>query len=136
MTDNLKLLMVVNMPVEIESGILYVSEKYGVAGHLCPCGCGNKIITPLDDTEWELTKQNDKPTLYPSVGNWQLDCRSHYWIRNGKIVWAGQWTDEQIEEGWLLEEENRKLYYDTLLKNRNSSNIIIRLINWIKRLFK
>lgn len=124
------------MPVEIESGILYVSEKYGVAGHLCPCGCGNKIITPLDDTEWELTKQNDKPTLYPSVGNWQLDCRSHYWIRNGKIVWAGQWTDEQIEEGWLLEEENRKLYYDTLLKNRNSSNIIIRLINWIKRLFK
>jgi hypothetical protein len=45
------------MPKELSPGILYVSEKYAVAGHLCACGCGNKVIVPLGPTEWSFSEQ-------------------------------------------------------------------------------
>jgi uncharacterized protein DUF6527 len=35
------------LPRELAPVILYVSEEFGVAGHLCACGCGNKVVTPL-----------------------------------------------------------------------------------------
>ena len=57
------------------SGVLYVSEKYAVAGHLCACGCGNKVITPLRPEEWSFTEHNGLPSLWPSIGNWQLERR-------------------------------------------------------------
>ena len=32
------------------------------------------------------------PTLWPSIGNWQKDCRSHYYIRDGKVLWQSDWA--------------------------------------------
>ncbi|RIH63512.1 hypothetical protein D1164_19345 [Mariniphaga sediminis] len=112
--NSIKLLKVKYLPNKLETGILYVSKKYGIAGHLCPCGCGNKIITPLDSTEWQLTIKKDKPSLYPSIGNWQLPCKSHYWIRNGEIKWSYQWSEEEIAAGNSAEEIRRKLYFEKL----------------------
>lgn len=37
--------------------------------------------------------------MAPSVGNWSFPCRSHYWIDQSRIRWAGAWTDEQVEAG-------------------------------------
>src|SRR5438477_3753793 len=87
------------MPKELQPGILYVSEEFGAAAHLCACGCGSKIRTPLAPTEWSLEETASGPSLRPSVGNWQKPCRSHYWIDRGEIKWAGQWTEEQIAAG-------------------------------------
>ena len=42
------------MPRALTPGILYVSEEFGVAMHMCACGCGSKVTTPLDATEWAL----------------------------------------------------------------------------------
>jgi len=117
MINKIKLLEVNYLPTELEPGILYVSKKYGVAGHLCPCGCGNKIILPLGSTEWHLTIRKGKPTLYPSLGNWQLSCKSHYWIINGEIEWSYQWSEEQIKIGWESEDLRRKFYFDKLAYN-------------------
>src|SRR5688572_27803500 len=105
--DIIKLLLVQYLPKELEAGVLYVSKEFGVAGHLCPCGCGNKIITPLGSNEWSFTEYKGKPTLYPSLGNWQLPCKSHYWITEGEIEWSYQWTDEKIKEGYRYEEMRR-----------------------------
>jgi hypothetical protein len=114
MIDNVKLLAVKYLPQELDAGILYVSKKYGIAGHLCPCGCGNKIITPLGRTEWHLKVKNGKPTLYPSLGNWQLSCRSHYYIIDGEIEWSYQWNDDQIKRGQNAEDMRRKTYFKKL----------------------
>ena len=114
MIDKVKLLEVKYLPQELDSGILYFSKKFGVAGHLCPCGCGNKIITPLGGTEWHLKIKNDKPTLYPSLGNWQLSCRSHYWIIDGEIEWSYEWDDDQIKRGKNAEDMRRKTYFKKL----------------------
>lgn len=122
MINKIKLLEVTYLPTKLEPSILYVSKKYGVAGHLCPCGCGNKIITPLGGTEWHLKIKKGKPTLYPSLGNWQLSCKSHYWIINGEIEWASQWSEEQIKTGWDAEEMKRSRYFKKVItKNRKWS---------------
>ena len=87
------------MPKELHAGMLYVSEEFGAAAHLCACGCGAKIRTPLGPTEWSVEETSAGPTLRPSVGNWQQACQSHYWIWRGEVNWATQWTPEQILEG-------------------------------------
>jgi hypothetical protein len=118
MITKINLLEVNYIPTELDPGILYVSKKYGVAGHLCPCGCGNKIMTPLGKIEWHLTIRKGEPTLDPSLGNWQLPCKSHYWIINGEIEWSYQWSEEQIKAEHNKEEARRKLYFEKLARKR------------------
>lgn len=102
------------MPKELSPNILYVSKEFKTAAHLCACGCGKKIRTPLTPTEWSLKETNTGPSLYPSVGNWQQKCQSHYWINQGEIKWAEKWSSEQISSGHRREEERRRIYYDAI----------------------
>ena len=102
------------MPPVLEPGVLYVSEEFHTAAHLCACGCGAKIRTPLGPTEWSVEETRSGPTLWPSIGNWQLPCRSHYWIRRGEIKWTKEWTPEMIEAGRSREFRRRREYYGGL----------------------
>ncbi len=120
------------MPNELNPNILYVSEEFGAAAHLCPCGCGTKIRTPLGPTDWTLYQTRNGPTLRPSIGNWQLPCQSHYWITEGKIVWSNKWTPDQIAAGYHAEEVRRNNYYATL--DRKRSGILRRLWTLIRTL--
>lgn len=72
--------------IDMKDGILYISEKYKTAIHLCACGCRNQTVTPLSQG-WTLTKSDGKITLLPSIGNFQFKCRSHYYITNNLIQW-------------------------------------------------
>lgn len=83
-------------PKQLVAGRLYVSEKYSVALHLCCCGCGEKVVTPLSPAEWRINVQQGQVSLYPSIGNWSMACKSHYWIRNGKVLWAGGMSKRQM----------------------------------------
>tara|TARA_R110002094_G_C4807427_1_gene203497 strand:+ start:188 stop:589 length:402 start_codon:yes stop_codon:yes gene_type:complete len=107
-----------SIPKELEPEFLYVSLDYGVAAHLCACGCGNKVVVPLGPAEWRFSELDGKPTLSPSIGNWQLPCRSHYVIRNGHIHWSGQWSEEQVLVGRKAEQARRKDYYTELARER------------------
>lgn len=65
-------------------------EKWCV-GMRCPCGCGKVIeLLLLQNTQprWDLIiDRQGRPSLFPSV--WvQTGCRSHFWIRNGRVVWC------------------------------------------------
>lgn len=99
------------MPTQLEPGVLYLSQKYRTAAHLCACGCGEKIRTQLGDLGWRFTKGHSGPTLYPSIGNWQKPCRAHYYIRNGRVVWQPRWTDTEIVEGRLVEQMRRDAHF-------------------------
>ena len=120
------------IPRELSAGILYVSEEYAVASHLCACGCGNKVVTPLGAAEWNFSEQGGQPTLRPSIGNWQLPCRSHYVIAAGEIHWAGQWSDAQIAAGRRAEQQRREAYYASLDRERRFWR---RLWKYIRGLF-
>jgi hypothetical protein len=111
MIDSLRLERVQFVPKILESGILYVADEFDIAVHRCACGCGSKVTTPLGPTEWQLIEKNGLPTLHPSIGNWQLPCRSHYLIVAGKVRWAGQWSEAQVRAGRESEEIRREAHY-------------------------
>lgn len=121
------------MPKELKPCVLYVSKEFKTAAHLCACGCGAKIRTPLTPTEWSIEETGDGPTLSPSVGNWQQACKSHYWIYRGEVRWSNKWTPEQVAMGRRKEEENRRLYYD--IQDLQHGGAMRRLWHWIKSLF-
>lgn len=131
--DSIKLQRVHFMPKELVPGVLYVSEEFSTAGHLCACGCGSKIRTPLGPTEWTFSEGKTGPSLYPSIGNWQIACKSHYWINQGKIIWAKTWTPDQISAGYREEERQRLRYFN---KNEQAGNRFPKkLLQWLRDLF-
>ncbi len=119
------------LPKVLESNVLYVSEKYRTAAHLCACGCGEKIRTPLGPTEWAVTEDTNGPSLKPSIGSWQRPCRAHYVISNGAIHWAAQWSDAQVNRGRQDEQQKRKAFFAA----RKHVGWKVKLWNWFKDLF-
>lgn len=86
-----------SVPRELEPGILYVSMEYATAVHSCCCGCGEQVVTPLSPTDWKMTYDGESVSLMPSIGNWQLPCRSHYVVRQGQVIEAKPWSRAQVE---------------------------------------
>lgn len=101
------------MPPKLEEGKLYISMEYGTVVHLCASGCGEKVVTPLSPTDWRLIYNGETVSLDPSIGNWNFECRSHYWIRNGKVRWSASWTDDEIREGRERDRRLKTAYYDS-----------------------
>lgn len=99
------------IPKDLGEGVLYISIPYTTAVHRCFCGCGLKVVTPIRPTEWRLTFDGETATLWPSIGNWDYPCRSHYWVRGDRVVWSGAMTREQIERGRSLDAEARERYF-------------------------
>jgi len=85
------------IPETLEGGMLYVSIEYATASHLCACGCGIRVVTPLTATDWSIIYNGAAVGLSPSIGNWSFPCRSHYWIRLGKVVWSEAWPDRKVD---------------------------------------
>lgn len=121
------------MPKQLAPGILYVSDEFGTAAHLCACGCGAKIRTPLGPTEWAIKEHAAGPSLWPSVGNWQLPCKSHYVIAEGEVVWAPRWSDAQVRAGRANEQHRRAAYFAQLQRKRKSP--LGSFVEWVKRMF-
>ena len=121
------------MPKVLEPGILYFAEEYGAAAHLCACGCGTKIRTPIAPTEWRISEGPKGMSLEPSVGNWQQPCRSHYWIDEGEVIWSGQWTDEQIEAGRKREAARRAEHFDSKTSKKRKRGFFRRLWRKVSR---
>lgn len=128
-----KLEKVKYMPKVLNPETLYVSEEYQTAAHLCACGCGAKIRTPLGITEWMFEDKDEGPSLSPSIGNWQQICQSHYLIDKGNIIWALQWSPAQIAAGRASEEILRKSHYENLY--RKDRSLFGRVLLWLKNTF-
>ena len=109
------------IPENIQADTIYVSIEYSTAVHKCFCGCGNEVVTPFSPTDWKLSFDGESITLSPSIGNWNFDCRSHYFIRNNKVHWAGSWTNEEIEQGRLDDKISKESHYTK--KSTSSSEV-------------
>jgi hypothetical protein len=123
----LRTVLVDEIPENLEDGVLYVSEACHVALHNCACGCGMEVSTPLVPTEYELTLKDGRASLWPSIGNHDYPCSSHYVIERGRIVWAGAMSREAIEKGRAA---------DRLLKRPASIGLVARMRGWLVRLWQ
>lgn len=57
----------------------------------CPCGCGESIHLNLiekNQPSWKTTLSNhNRVSVSPSI--WKKSgCKSHFFIREGKVIWA------------------------------------------------
>lgn len=101
------------IPDIMEEGVIYISMDFATAAHLCACGCGNEVITPFSPTDWNMTFNGEAVSLRPSIGNWSFDCRSHYWIKNNRVEWAGPWSEEEISDGRIADKYRKGNYYES-----------------------
>ena len=87
-----------SVPERLDEGVLYVSLPFTTALHLCACGCGSEVVTPLSPRSWSMTFDGESVSLRPSIGNWNFPCRSHYWIGSeGLVRWARTWSTEEVK---------------------------------------
>ena len=99
------------IPRELREGVFYISKKYGTASHLCCCGCGTKIVTPLRPTEYTLTEAPGGVSLWPSIGNWDYPCQSHYIIENNLVRPAPQMSRAAIQRGRDYDDGLKTAYF-------------------------
>jgi hypothetical protein len=107
----LKHQFVTNLPDRLEPEVLYISIEYATAAHLCCCGCGVEVVTPITPTDWKMTFDGETISLWPSVGNWNDRCRSHYIIERSQVVAALPWSDRRIEAEWQRDRAAKEEYY-------------------------
>jgi Family of unknown function (DUF6527) len=90
-----KSIAVEELPEKLRRQRLYLigESTPWAAALLCPCGCGEVIHLSLlqyDFPSWCLQLDSAGiPTLSPSV--WRTKgCKSHFFLKSGKIVWCSQ----------------------------------------------
>lgn len=121
------------VPAVLAEGVLYVSLRFATVVHLCPCGCGNKVVTPLSPADWQLLFDGEAVSLTPSIGNWSLPCQSHYWIRLDRVRWvraATRWRGESdqfalVNVGSIDSDRTHRLAHGSTKRSRS----------WLHRLF-
>ena len=101
-----------NVPESLAAGVLYVCIAYATVAHLCCCGCGNEVITPLTPTDWSLNFDGETVSLTPSIGNWGFDCKSHYVLCRNRVDWAPTWSQAQIARNRLRDRAAKVRHYD------------------------
>lgn len=82
-----------DLPEKLSPLTLYLIgeyENYWQVVMLCPCGCGYKLhMNLLEEYSpyWEYKIENGKVSLYPSIDRF-VGCKSHFYLKYGKIVWC------------------------------------------------
>lgn len=77
---------VVHVPEKLQHGTLYASKRFETLLHLCPCGCGEKTVTPQHPTKgWVVLGDDTNVTLRPSILN--PVCKAHYYVTDNRIEW-------------------------------------------------
>ncbi len=100
------------IPAILEEDVVYVSIEYGTASHLCCCGCGEKVVTPITPTDWQVIFNGEAVSLHPSIGNWSFACRSHYWIKENRVIWAGDMSNETVENIRMADTKNKTVFFE------------------------
>lgn len=122
------------IPSDIELGKIYISMQYATAAHKCCCGCGCEVITPFSPTDWKLIFDGQAISLDPSIGNWSFKCKSHYWIKQNRIVWAESWSELKIKNNRVHDKTNKNSHYkkvDDQVKSKSMGNNNQRQVNHI-----
>lgn len=73
------------LPDQLDKDTIYVEDETFAVHFICPCGCGDEIHLPIMEGHWRLNRETVslEPSILRTVG-----CKSHFFIRNGEVVWA------------------------------------------------
>lgn len=125
------------IPEKLDKGVLYICNKYQIASHLCCCGCGKEVITPLSPADWSIRRVGKTISMHPSIGNWSFPCQSHYIIQNNAVIWAGALSSAQIAHVREQDQTDKLKYIAILNKQKEPEKFSIfkYLANFISHIF-
>lgn len=112
----------------METGVLYVSTSYSIAGHICPCGCGREVTTKLSPARWRVIYDGEV-SLKPSIASNGLPCNSHYFITRGSVDWHHQLSAVQTAKARAT--DRRAIDHYRALAAPPTQRV-----NWWKRLWR
>jgi len=129
-----------NIPDHLEEGVLYICEGYKTVVHKCCCGCGEEVVTPLSPADWSLKITGGKASLKPSIGNWDFDCRSHYWITRNQVQQSYDMTEREISYMKVKDKADKNAYVERVNRERDfppkSGSLLkhlwAKLTHWVK----
>lgn len=99
-TNKFKVEFVDKIPSNLKDGILYVCISCNVIVHRCACGCGKRTVTPIDKKYgWVMKYDGQAITLRPSIGNFSIACRSHYYITDNNVEWLERYQQKDNKKG-------------------------------------
>jgi hypothetical protein len=133
------------IPDQLQQGTVYISIPYATVVHKCCCGCGREVVTPLSPTTgWKLIFDGETISLDPSIGNWNLPCQSHYWIRQNRVLWVPKRSKREINSGKTQDNMVMDKYYNgesspvpqTIITKTEGTNINKPLENLWQRIKK
>jgi len=104
----------------LKEGTIYISITFATVAHKCCCGCGNEVITPLAPTDWQLIFDGQSISLYPSIGNWNFPCQSHYWIKHNKVKWVPILSKKEINTGRIHDSLIKNLYFSNTIRHKKN----------------
>ena len=111
-TYNFDLVLCDHFPSDPQDGNFYYSEEFRSSLHLCACGCKGRVVMPIKAAGWTLTRLASSFSISPSVGNRELVCRSHYFIRNGKVIWLKSMSNFEKVESRLDDRSHMRSVYN------------------------
>lgn len=117
MLKKIKHIFVEPIPESLEEGMLYISIKSRVSKHLCYCGCGELVIVIFSPTDWQLIFNGPTISIQPSIGNWQYNCKSHYFVTENNVVVARKMTSKEIADNRKQDFKNKERFYKKSKKN-------------------
>ncbi len=74
---------------KLEEHVIYISNEYELALHLCLCGCKEPVCTPFtktfegDEHGWNISENEKGVTFTPSILNPYCPNKYHYIITDG-----------------------------------------------------
>lgn len=99
------------VPESLKFGVLYVCLECNVVVHLCACGCKEKVVLPIDPDFWSVKYDGEHVSLFPSVGNFQFSCQSHYWIKKNRVVWV---EENVLEDAQPIKKKKSSMLHDCI----------------------
>lgn len=125
----LRIERVERIPDALAAEVVYVSEEYEMAALRCPCGCGHRVLLLLGDGH-TVSEINGWAEVSPSIGVWDAPCKSHFFVREGKVIWATPYSQAAIDHQMLQQ----------LRRHEDATPVVrawyVRLVRWIGSVLK
>lgn len=119
------------LPDQIGAYEFHYSRRFEMAALACPCGCGHRVMLNLLD-QHHLVIEGGLPTITPSILVSDASCLSHFFLQNGRVVWAQQWSKSIVDR---VMRSQVQFHVEQGNRRKPQPSIMRRCVDYLKYLF-
>lgn len=119
------------LPDQVGPFEFHYSRKFDMAAVACACGCGHRIMLNLLE-QHQLEIVDGLPSVDPSILVADAPCLSHFYITNGRVEWAQQWSKKTVDR--VMQSQVRR-HVEQDKKRKPKRSFFGRCKDWVTSLF-